>query len=189
MRPIGVAMVKSTGNGSDGISAEWLHVDVQIRNGQLQNLFSNCCTLTHKQMFFSRCWRIQLIWKLTVVNICSCSRSSTGSATTWPRSTWTAWKSDSTNPWHLALQRAEGAHPGPRVLDLCSCLLSPCIQLWLSPSPCLNETPSAIKTDQESSTGQLVTYYWHPFCFPPSALCSDLYSLCATLHLPKPEDT
>lgn len=132
---------------------------------------------------------IQLIWKLTMVNVCSCSRSSTGSATTWPRSTWTAWKSDSTNPWHLALQRAEGAHPGPRVLDLCSCLLSPCIQLWLSPSPCLNETPSAIKTVRESSTGQLVTYYWHPFCFPPSALCSNLYSLCATLHLPKPEDT
>lgn len=103
---------------------------------------------------------------------------------TWPKSTWTAWKSDSTNPSLLVLLRGEGLDPWSCILDLCSCLLSPCIQLWLSPSPCLDEMSSAIKDWLRKLTGQLVTYYWHPlFAFSRGALIQPVL-FCATLHLP-----
>lgn len=95
---------------------------------------------------------------------------------TWPKSTWTAWKSDSTNPSLLVLLRGEGLDPWSCILDLCSCLLSPCIQLWLSSSPCLDEMSSAIKDWLRKLTGQLVTYYWNPFLLFPAALWSNLYS-------------
>lgn len=99
---------------------------------------------------------------------------------TWPRSTWTAWKSDSTNPSLLVPLQGEGLDPGSCILDLWSCLLSPCIQLWLCSSPCLDETLSAIREKAHWTTCNiLLTSFF--LCL--RALIQPVL-FCATLHLP-----
>lgn len=116
-----------------------------------------------------------MIWKIILVHICARSRSSTGSAMTWPRSTWTVWKSDSTNLQLLVRVRAEGVDLWCHTLDLCSCLFSPCIQLWLSPSPCLNETLFT-QSPTEKAHWTTCNILLTPFFAFPQLLCSNLYS-------------
>lgn len=122
---------------------------------------------------------------------CSCSRSSTASAMTWPRSTWTAWKSDSTNPQRLTPHWAEGVRPGPPQTTWTSWTPAPAPAslVHVSSSGCLSAMPDRNAVchkrpkKRESSTGRLVTYYWRTpffwlvfFCFSPFALGSNPYS-------------
>lgn len=104
---------------------------------------------------------------------------------TWPRSTWTAWRSDSTNlSFSVLWGEGEGLDPRSCTPDLCSCLPGPCTQLWLSPPPLpgwnvMNHLTT--KTDWETLSRTtcnipLPSSPPLPFCFS-SALWFNLYSL------------
>lgn len=68
-------------------------------------------------------------------------------------------------------------------LDPGFCILSPCTQLWLSSSPCLDETLSAIKTDTEKAHWTTCNILLIPFLLLLGALIQPVL-FCATLHLP-----
>lgn len=99
-------------------------------------------------------------WKL---KLCSVPRSSTGSAMTWPRSTWTVWRSDSSYPSLLV----------PSSRRRCGAWIA---ASWISGPPAPESVYTALvafffamlgwnvvchKDWLRTLTGQLVTNHWH----------------------------